>query len=253
MTISALAKDLTYVLGNNNSNIRGSRICKITPHHAAGVVANEAGVISIAKYWKSKGNASANYFIDVAGNIYCTVNEDRRAWTSANAPNDQQAVTFEMSNDINRTPWTISEATINAAARLSADICTRYGITPKYTGNKEASITIHRMFVSTECPGDWFIRNYLQNGKFASLITMFMLESGGNVQLALEPKYYVQIGAYKRRMNAYAQAQTLQGFAVYDIDGLYKVRQYFMTGDEANEGLKTAQTKYKKAFIGKDA
>lgn len=250
MTISSLAKDLTYILGNANSNIRGSRIRKVTPHHAAGIAKNEQGVINIVKYWKSKASASANYFIDVTGNIFCCVNEDRRAWTSSNAANDQQAVTFEMSNDINQAPWSISEKTINAAAKLTADICTRYQFEPKYTGNKEASITTHRMFASTQCPGDWFVNNYLVNGKFEMMVTAYM---GDTPIINVKPKWYVQIGAYKRKMNAYSQASTLQGFAVYEDNGIYRVRQYFMTEQEANAAKEVAKNKYPKAYTGKDA
>lgn len=249
MTISELAKDLTYILGQKKSNGRRSGICRITPHHAAGIVTNEKSAANVIKYWRDKVDASANYIIDVEGKIYCAVNEDRRAWTSSNSHNDDTAVTFEMSNDVAKAPWSISDRTIESAARLSADVCKRYGITPLYTGNKEASITTHRMFASTQCPGDWFMNNWLVNGRFTDRILHYMHD----VQdLSEKPTWFVQIGAYKRRGSALSQASTLQGYEVMEQDGIYKVRQYFLTRAEAEHGREIAKIKYPKAWIGQD-
>lgn len=249
MTISPLAKDLTYILGNKKSKQRSKSICRITPHHVAGVVTGEKSAVNVIKYWRDKVDASANYIIDVEGKIYCAVNEERRAWTSSNSHNDDTAVTFEMSNNVSGSPWSISDKTIEAAAKLSADVCKRYGITPLYTGNKEASITVHRMFASTQCPGDWFMNNWLLNGRFTERILHYLHD----VQDLTEERmpWFVQIGAYKRKGSALSQASTLQGYSVIEQDGFYKVRQYFMTKAEADHGKEIAK-KYPKAWVGQE-
>jgi hypothetical protein len=36
---------------------------------------------------------------------------------------------------------------------LCVDICKRYGFRLNYTGNANGSLTEHRMFASTSCPG----------------------------------------------------------------------------------------------------
>lgn len=234
--------DLRWILHDGCSNVRTSKVSVITPHHAAGIVRDKQAVESICRYW-SKAGASANYFIDVHGEAYLCVDENRRAWTSSSRDNDNKAVTFEMSNDIACYPWSISRATYNTAVKLSAYLCRKYGIMPYYNGTKQASITTHRMFAATQCPGDFFVTEYLQSGVFCEDIKK-MLDGG----TALKPNdCYVQIGAYKKQLNALKQASTLDGYSVYNEGGIYYVRRY-LTKDILPIALETARAKYPKAF-----
>jgi hypothetical protein len=97
---------------------------------------------------------SANYCIGVNGDIACNVEEENRAWTSSSWDNDKNAITIECSDcDGN---WNISDATFNALVELCVDICQRYGFSLSYDGTPNGSLTEHRMFANTDCPGEPF-------------------------------------------------------------------------------------------------
>ena len=95
---------------------------------------------------------SANYCIGVNGDIACNVEEENRAWTSSSWDNDKNAITIEVSDsDAN---WNISDASWKALVSLCVDICKRYGFSLNYTGDANGSLTEHRMFANTTCPGE---------------------------------------------------------------------------------------------------
>lgn len=128
---------------------QGNAICKITPHHMAGVM---SGASCGAYLQSTDREASANYCIGVDGDIDGGVPEENRAWTSSSWDNDKNAITIECSDcDDN---WNISDATWNALVNLCVDVCQRYGFTLNYTGDASGSLTEHRMFANTECPGE---------------------------------------------------------------------------------------------------
>lgn len=140
---------------------KGYKICKITPHHTAGVLtAAQCGNI----FRNPARQASANYGIGYDGEIACYVDEENRAWTSANKENDCQAITIEVSNSATGNPWPISDASWNALVKLCVDICTRYNFRLSYDGTADGSLTRHNLFASTTCPGP-----YLQN-RFPELV-----------------------------------------------------------------------------------
>lgn len=146
LTNSVLLADASnYTQGRN-----GNRVCKITPHHMAGILSGE----ECAKLFQNPNrNASANYCIGISGDIVLSVDEDNRAWTSGNRENDYQAITIECSNDGGEeTGWHISDATWNSLVKLCVDICKRYGFTLNYTGDASGSLTRHNMFQNTSCP-----------------------------------------------------------------------------------------------------
>lgn len=249
------AYDISSILGGNCCNVRTERICRITPHHVAGVVHGKAQAESICRNWISR-KASANYIIDVDGNVYCALRNDKRAWTSSNRDNDMKAVTFEMSNSAAKYPWPISDKTYLASVRLSAWVCDTFGVTPNYNGSAtvSASITTHRMFAATQCPGDYFVQTFLNTGQYVQDIKDAMQ---GSYQTVIEspkadiPIWYIQIGAYKVQGNAIRQAATLDGYTVVHKDGgLYYVRKPVLEGDLETE-LATARAKYPKAFARK--
>lgn len=248
--------DYTGYMQGNCQNPRAYPITKVTPHHAAGVISGKDAVKGICQMWINR-QASANYIIDKNGECYLIVPHECRAWTSGSRDNDMRAITIEMSNDSNKYPWTISPKTLETAISLTAYICAKYGITPIYNGDKSGTMTTHRMFQATQCPGDYFVHEWLESGAFVKAVqdkmNGFELDSTP-LQETINVKpitHYVQIGAYKRKDNAIKQSTTLEGYAVINgNDGLYRVRKPCTIESVDNE-LAIAQRLYPKAFKGK--
>lgn len=150
MSNSAL---ITKEVLSPNYNDRTEKITKITFHHAAGVLSAEslAGIFA-----NPSRKASANYCIGNDGTIVLCVPEDKRAWTSGSAWNDQQAITVEVSNCEINGEWKISDAALKSCIQLAADVCKRNDIKNlAYTGDKNGSLTTHKMFQATACPGPY--------------------------------------------------------------------------------------------------
>ena len=142
-----LASSSNYTKGRN-----GYKVCKITPHHAAGVISAE----QLAKIFQNPNRqASANYCIGNDGTIVGGVDENNRAWTSSSRSNDFQAITIEISNCSTGGDWPISEAAWNSLVNLCVDICKRYNFRLEYDGTKNGSLTTHDMFANTNCPGPY--------------------------------------------------------------------------------------------------
>jgi hypothetical protein len=147
VSYSSLTNDV--ILTNKCNDRAGNAICKITPHHMAGVMSGA----DCATYLKNTArDCSANYCIGVDGDIACNVEEEYRAWTSSSWDNDKNAITIEVSDSDDS--WNISDASWHALVNLCVDICRRYGFTLTYTGDANGSLTEHRMFANTECPGE---------------------------------------------------------------------------------------------------
>lgn len=143
-----------YIPASTDNYMRGRggyKVCKITPHHMACQWSAER----CAQSFQVSGRmASANYCIGSDGTIVANVDEENRAWTSSNYYNDCQAITIEIAND-NTNTWTISSKSWNSLVNLCVDICKRYGFRLNYTGNANGSLTEHRMFAATSCPGPY--------------------------------------------------------------------------------------------------
>lgn len=143
-----------YIPASTDNYMRGRggyKVCKITPHHMACQWSAER----CAQSFQVSGRmASANYCIGSDGTIVANVDEENRAWTSSNYYNDCQAITIEIAND-NTNTWTISSKAWNALVNLCVDVCKRYGFRLNYTGNANGSLTEHRMFTATACPGPY--------------------------------------------------------------------------------------------------
>lgn len=105
---------------------------------------------------------SANYWIDDDGTIRPNIDESRRAWTSgdpnypAGAQADHRNITVEVSCVGGRTDR-ISDAALDALARLIGDVYRRYGLGPVKRGASKG-VGVHRDWVATACPG-----NYMMN------------------------------------------------------------------------------------------
>ena len=68
--------------------------------------------------------------------------------------NDSQSITIECGN-INNATGEMTQATWDSLVNLCVDICKRYGFRLNYTGNSSGSLTMHKMFAATSCPGAW--------------------------------------------------------------------------------------------------
>lgn len=142
----------TQISPNKNSP-RKYPISKITLHHMAGNLSLEAFGDLVAK---PSRQMSANYTVDINGNIGLYCDEKDRSWCSSSPSNDHRAITVEIANDSFAPSWTVSDATLNAVIDLCVDICKRNnmpGLT--WTGDSSGTLTCHYMFANTECPGPY--------------------------------------------------------------------------------------------------
>ena len=119
---------------------------------------------------KHKTGVSANYIIDTAGNIGQPAHESIATHTTSNEDNDRSAITVEIANSKGASgpSWPITDASLNAAKKLTVDVAKRNNIksfnyTAKkdgYNGDgKDGTWTYHRMFSlnGKSCPGDYIV------------------------------------------------------------------------------------------------
>lgn len=153
MSNSALVS-YTQISPNRNSP-RNQPIRKITIHHMAGSLTLEQFGTLVANPGRQM---SANYAIDQKGGIGLYCPESDRSWCSSSPWNDHQAVTIEVANDGGAPDWHVSDASIAALIDLCVDICQRNGMAQlEYTGDQNGSLTLHRMFAATQCPGPYLL------------------------------------------------------------------------------------------------
>ena len=127
-------------------------ITKFTPHHWAVV---GAAAETIANNFDENHN-SANYVIGNDGELILCVPEEYMAYTSANYDNDSRAITVEVANETGEPEWRVSDAALETLINLGVDICRRYNLPPfEWTGDANGTLTIHKMFDATACPGPY--------------------------------------------------------------------------------------------------
>lgn len=140
------------LISPNKTSPRQDEIRKITIHHMAGNLRVE----ECGKVFQTK-EASSNYGIETAGNIGMYVEEKDRSWCSSNSENDHQAITIEVANDGGEeTNWHVNDLALARCIELCVDICKRNGMPGLvWTGDKNGTLTIHKMFAATACPGPY--------------------------------------------------------------------------------------------------
>lgn len=150
MSNSALVKHTN--ISPYKTSPRNNTIQKVTIHHMAGNLSIE----SCGEVFQSS-NSSSNYGVGTDGRVGMYVEETDRSWASSSSSNDNQAVTIEVANSSSKdSNWPVSDAAYNAAIDLTVDICWRNGIgSLSWTGDSSGSLTIHKFFVATTCPGPY--------------------------------------------------------------------------------------------------
>lgn len=150
MTHSALASRTAWT--SDGSSRGGRRIRKFIVHHAA-----TTSLAAILYLFQPGGRqVSANYALGNDGTLVATVEEQYRAWTSASATDDGEAITIEVANSRAGDPWPVSADAFDKLARLIADVAERYG----FDITDDTVLThqeLYRRFgrsYATACPGD---------------------------------------------------------------------------------------------------
>ncbi len=194
----------------------GAKVNKIVIHHMAGT--NYDIVPSI---WQTR-EASAHYGIGKNGEIRAYVDENNTAWHAGNWNANISSIGIENCNSTGSPSWSINQATIDASAKLCADIAKRYGL-GKLVVNK--NIFPHSYFSATSCPGQLL-------GKLQEIADKAnAINNGGGSSTPSTPTsdlYRVrkswadaksQVGAYKDLNNAKRTADSHSGYKVYDTNG----------------------------------
>lgn len=210
---------VTYRNLTNNFTHRTEKITKITIHHMAAVWTAKQCVDS---FIPAARKASANYCIGYDGSIGQSVLEEHRAWTSSSSWNDQRAITIEVSNSIKKEPYPITDKAYKALIALCVDICKRNGIASiYYDGTKYASLTEHRMFAATSCPGTT-IHNKLLAGQIAKDINVGLAKptvkgyivDGLDYSCVFDPAFYSGLYEDLAKAGLITDAQLWQHFVL---------------------------------------
>ena len=210
----ANSKLATYVWPGSqaNSNPRDHVIDTITIHHMAGNGTCEG----CCQVLISRGG-SVNYMIETSGRTGVMIDENKRAWTSSNRPNDMRAVTIEVANTqegVNKGTWEVSEKAIQACIKLVADICKRNGIKKLIWSNNASdrinhkggcNVTFHKDFAATGCPGPYLEKQI--PARIIPEVNKILAGSTPTPKPTSKTIYRVQVGAYSVKANAEACRQ----------------------------------------------
>lgn len=136
--------------GNYTVGRSGKKIEMITIHHIAGVLTAE----QCGKIFQRQGRmASSHYGIGKDGEIGQYVDEENTAWTNSNWTSNCKSVTIETSNSSVGGNYPVSDIVLGKLIELVADIAIRN----KITLVRGKTLTLHRMYANTGCPGEYLI------------------------------------------------------------------------------------------------
>lgn len=145
---------------------RKHKIDTITIHHMAGNITVE----TCGQVFQTR-QASTNYGVDGKGRVGLFVDENDRAWSTANPANDNRAVNIEVANCGGAPDWPVTGAAYQRLIELVADICRRNGIEKLVWGENRSdrvnhrngcNMTVHQDFMATSCPGPYLLRRMPQ-------------------------------------------------------------------------------------------
>lgn len=217
MGISSLANKYGFQdFPHFTSGRSGAKINKIVIHHMA--TTNYDIVPSI---WKTR-EASAHYGIGKNGEIRAYVDESNTAWHAGNWNANISSIGIEHVNTTGEPTWLVAQATIDASARLCADISKRYGLGNLVVGKNLFS---HSDFSSTACCGP-YLKPRLQ--EICNKANAILNGDGSSIPQATSGLYRVrkswadatsQKGAFKDLVNAKKIADGNTGYSVFDEKG----------------------------------
>lgn len=126
------------------------RVEYITRHHMGGI-----GDTQQCWNWWQDRKASAHYAVDPHGKVGQLVREEDTAWSNADSASNAVSIAIEHSNSAGPDQdWPISTKTIDAGARLAAELCLKHELGRPQFGK---SIRDHCEFGPTACP--YHLRN----------------------------------------------------------------------------------------------
>ncbi len=214
MGISQLATKYGFQEFPHFTNGRsGAKIDKIVIHHMATTDFN--GVPGV---WKTR-EASAHYGVGKDGDIRSYVDESNTAWHAGNWNANITSIGVEHCNSSGAPEWNINQATIDAGAKLCADIAKRHGLGKLVVGK---NLFPHSAFSATACPGK--LTGRLQEiADKANAINSLPVTPAQATCLYRVRKSWVdaasQKGAFKDLANAKKCADSNKGYSVFDESG----------------------------------
>ncbi|GFH39859.1 peptidoglycan recognition protein family protein [Lactococcus insecticola] len=139
-----------------NSSPERAKIDRIVIHHNATTNKDVA-----MNTWLKGGAANTSAHYEIAdGEIIGCVGENFTAWHAGNWDMNLRSIGLEHKNSTMAPSWQVSEATMNASAKLIADICKRYAIPIDRT-----HIIKHSEVYATACPGGLNIDELVKRAK----------------------------------------------------------------------------------------
>ena len=136
---------------NHYNGRNGLAVNHITLHIMVGRL---AGTDSC--FMRSSFQAASHYGVGGDGGVYQWVDEDDGSWADANWQSDCSGITIEHEGGMGGIP--VTDAEVEASARLCADIARRYGWKTLWHdagGNRHGNIVLHREVPGTDhygCP-----------------------------------------------------------------------------------------------------
>jgi hypothetical protein len=217
MSISTLASQFGFQsFPHFTAGRSGAKIDKIVIHHMA-----TTNFDSVPSIWQTR-QVSAHYGIGKNGEIHAYVDENNTAWHAGNWEANISSIGIEHCNSTGEPAWGINQATIDASAKLCADIAKRYGL-GKLVPNK--NLFPHSHFSATACPGQLLNKLQYIADKANAINT-----GGGSSTPSTQTSglYRVrkiwadaknQKGAFKDLANAKKCADGNKGYSVFDDKG----------------------------------
>ena len=136
---------VTKLMDKHYTPGRRLKICEIIVHHNAGNLTVE----SCWQTWQTR-SASAHYQVERNGRIGRLVNDTDTAWHASNGTVNARSIGIEHADATFAPTWTISDETLDAGARLVAELCREHGLgRPEWGRN----IRGHGDVAATTCPG----------------------------------------------------------------------------------------------------
>lgn len=214
MGISNLATKYGFEsISNFTKGRAGEKVNKIVIHHVAGT-----NFDSMPGIWNTR-QASAHYGIGVNGAIRAYVDENNTAWHAGNWDDNVSSIGIEHTNSGGAPSWPIAQATIDASAKLCADIAKRHGLGQLVPMK---NLFPHSHFSATSCPGVLLGKlqeiankaNAINNGTTPTTPTAGLYRVRKSWSDAKSQK-----GAFKNIDNAKKCADANKGCAVFDEKG----------------------------------